>query len=324
MYDTIIIGSGPAGMTAGIYAARREMKALIIGKELGGQIIWASEIENYPGFKKIDNYDLIAKIQEQVIALGVEIKTGEVKEVKKNKAGNFIITTGREKHETKTVIIAMGLLPKRLAIPGEEELIGKGVSYCANCDGPFYKGKVVAVVGGGNSALDAAEVMSRIAKKVYLIHRREEFRGFEVLIDEVKAKENVDLVLNSEVKEIIGISVGSAQGKLKKVKILNNKTKEESELELDGLFIEIGRIANTDLVADLVKRDKRNQIIVDAKCQTSTEGMFAAGDITPGEFKQITIAMGQATIAALAVYQYLQLKQGKKAEKIFDRSKLKT
>jgi len=324
MYDTIIIGSGPAGMTAGIYAARREMKALIIGKELGGQIIWASEIENYPGFKKIDNYDLIAKIQEQVIALGVEIKTGEVKEVKKNKAGNFIITTGREKHETKTVIIAMGLLPKRLAIPGEEELIGKGVSYCANCDGPFYKGKVVAVVGGGNSALDAAEVMSRIAKKVYLIHRREEFRGFEVLIDEVKAKENVELVLNSEVKEIIGISVGSAQGKLKKVKILNNKTKEESELELDGLFIEIGRIANTDLVADLVKRDKRNQIIVDAKCQTSTEGMFAAGDITPGEFKQITIAMGQATIAALAVYQYLQLKQGKKAEKIFDRSKLKT
>ncbi len=311
MFDTIIIGAGPAGMTAGIYAARREMQALIIGKETGGQLVWASEIENYPGFKKIDNFDLINKMQEQVKALGVEIKSGEVKEIKKEDEG-FLVATEKEKYQAKTVIIAIGLSPRRLALPGEQELTGKGVSYCANCDGPFYKDKIVAVVGGGNAALDAAEVMSKIARKVYLIHRREEFRAFEALIDEVKAKTNVELILNSEITDIIG------QAKLEKIKFLNNKTRAESELEIDGLFIEIGRIANTDLVADLVKRDARNQIIVDAKCQTSTPGLFAAGDVTPGEFKQITIACGQATIAALAAYQYIQLTLGKKA-KIFDR-----
>jgi len=313
MYDTIIIGSGPAGMTAGIYAARREMKALIIGKEPGGQMVWASEIENYPGFKSINSFDLISRMQEQVKALGVEIKVDEVKKIEK--ANNkFIVRTNKEIFESQTVILALGLAPRRLAIPGEQELIGKGVSYCANCDGPFYKDKIVAVVGGGNSALDAAEIMSKIAKKVYLIHRRQEFRGFEALVDEVKAKKNVEFVLDSEVKRIVG------KDKLEKVTVFNNKTAEENELVIDGLFIEIGRIADTDLVADLVKRDERDQVIIDDKCQTSLAGIFAAGDVTPVPFKQITIACGQATIAALAAYQYLQLKQGKDF-KIFDRSK---
>ncbi len=312
MYDTIIIGSGPAGMTAGIYAARREMKALIIGKELGGQMVWASEIENYPGFKKINSFELINKMQEQVKHLGVEMKIAEIKKIEK--VGNkFILHTNKEKLEAQTVILALGLLPRRLAVSGEQELTGKGVSYCAICDGPFYKNKTVAVVGGGNSALDAAEVLSKIAKKVYLIHRREEFRGFEILVDEVKNKNNVEFILNSEVKEIIGDKppfAKATEGKrLEKIKVLNNKTKQESELAVDGLFIEIGRIAQTDLVADLVKRDEQNQIIVDEKCQTSLVGMFAAGDVTPGEFKQITIACGQGTIAALAAYQYIQMKR---------------
>lgn len=315
MYDTIIIGSGPAGMTAGIYAARREMKALIIGKELGGQLIWASEVENYPGFKSVDNFDLITKIKEQVNALGVEIKTDEIKEIKKV-SDYFLVTTRKEKFEAKTVIVAIGLSPRRLAIPGEEELTGKGVSYCANCDGPIFRDKVVAIVGGGNSALDATEVMSKIAAKVYLIHRREEFRGFEALVDEVKTRDNVELVLSSEIKEIIG------KEKLEKIKVFNKKTNKEGELEIDGLFVEIGRLANTDLVKDLVKRDERNQILVDEKCKTNTEGIFAAGDVTQVPFKQITIAQGQATIAALAAYEYLQLKQGKKAV-VADRSKPK-
>ncbi|MFH1522697.1 MAG: thioredoxin-disulfide reductase [Patescibacteria group bacterium] len=315
MYDTIIIGSGPAGMTAGIYAARREMKALIIGKELGGQLIWASEVENYPGFKSVDNFDLITKIKEQVNALGAEIKTDEIKEIKKV-SDYFLVTTRKEKFEAKTVIVAIGLSPRRLAIPGEEELTGKGVSYCANCDGPIFRDKVVAIVGGGNSALDATEVMSKIAAKVYLIHRREEFRGFEALVDEVKTRDNVELVLSSEIKEIIG------KEKLEKIKVFNKKTNKEGELEIDGLFVEIGRLANTDLVKDLVKRDERNQILVDEKCKTNTEGIFAAGDVTQVPFKQITIAQGQATIAALAAYEYLQLKQGKKAV-VADRSKPK-
>jgi len=317
MYDTIIIGAGPAGMTAGIYAARREMQTLIIGKEPGGQIIWASEIENYPGFKSISNIDLISKIQEQVISLDVEIKQTEVKKIVKQDDNSFVLYTSKDKLETKTIIIAMGLVPRRLAIPGEEEFNGKGISYCANCDGPFYKEKIVAVVGGGNSALDAAEVLSKIARKVYLIHRRDEFRGFEALVDEVKAKKNIELLLSCEVKEIIG------QDRLEKIKYINKKTNKISELKINGIFIEIGRIAHTDLVADLVKRDKRDQIIIDEKGKTGTKGLFAAGDVTQGEFKQITIAMGQATTAALAAYQYLQLKEGKNGRVIADRSKRK-
>lgn len=307
IYDIIIIGAGPAGMTAGIYAARREMKALIIGKELGGQIIWASEIENYPGFKKINNYDLIVKMQEQVKGLGVEIKTDEIKKIEKISDGDFILYAGKEEYRAKTVIITMGLVPRKLGVPGEEKFIGKGISYCANCDGPFYRGKVVAVVGGGNVALDAAEVLSKIAKKVYLIHRRNEFRAFEVLVKDVKERENIELILDSEVKEIIG------KDKVEKIKVKNNKTGKEKEIEVDGIFIEIGRIAHTGLVALLVERDENSQIIVDEKQGTKTEGLFAAGDVTSrSEFKQITIATGEATIAALAAYQYLRIKESKK------------
>lgn len=314
MYDTIIIGTGPAGFTAGIYAARRKMKTLIIGREMGGQLIWASEIENYPGFKSINSFDLINKMSEQVKALGVEIKSDEVKAIEKNNE-TFVLHTNKEVFEARTVILALGLSPRRLAIPGEVELTGKGVSYCANCDGPFYKNKTVAVVGGGNSALDAAEILSKIASKVYLVHRRDEFRGFEALIEEVKAKENIELVLNSDIKKVVG------ENKVEKIIVYNNKTQEEKEIGADGVFIEAGRIANTDIIADLAERDEKNQIIVDEKCMTSCPGMFAAGDVTPVEFKQITIACGQATIAALAAYQYLQLKKGAVAESTVNHSK---
>lgn len=314
VYDTIIIGAGPAGMTAAIYAARREMKTLVVGKEVGGQIMWASEIENYPGFKKIDNYELISKMQEQVMSLGVNIKMKEIKKIEQTENGNFLLYTEKETYEAKTVITTMGLSPRRLAIPGEEELTGKGVSYCANCDGPFYKGKEVAVIGGGNSALDAAEVLSKIASKVYLVHRRDEFRAFEALIDEVKSKENIELVLSSDVKEIIG------NEKVEKIKVSNKKTEEEREIEVEGVFVEIGRIAHTDLVADYADRDESGQILVDEKQMTKTPGFFAAGDCVKGEFKQITIACGEATIAALAAYQHIQQKGGKEVKKVLDRS----
>lgn len=314
MYDTIIIGAGPAGFTAGIFAARREMKALIISKNMGGQMIWAAEIENYPGFKSINSIDLITKLQDQVTHLGVAIKNNEVKKlVKKDKY--FELYTESEVWQAKTIIIAMGLSPRRLAIPGEKKFTGKGVSYCANCDGPFYRDKVVAVVGGGNAALDAAEVLSKITARVYLIHRRQEFRGFEALIVEVKNKDNITFVLDSEVVEIIG------EEKLDKIKVVNKVLKKNKTINVDGLFIEIGRIAHTDLVAGLVDRDQRGQIMVDEKCSTSSPGIFAAGDVTQVPFKQITIATGQATIAALAAYEYLQLGQGKDAKVIFDRGK---
>lgn len=299
IYDTIIIGAGPGGMTAGIYAARREMDALIIGKNLGGQVVWASEIENYPGFKSINNYELITRMQEQVKELGVNIKMEEVEQIKKED-GIFTLQTEKDTYYSRTVITTSGLVPRRLDIPGEAKFTGKGISYCANCDGPFYKDKTVAVVGGGNSALDAAEVLSKIAKKVYLIHRREEFKAFDSLVEEVKSKQNVEWVLNSEVKEAQG------EDKIEKIQVVNDQNGQEKELSIDGLFIEIGRVAHTDWLAELVERDDNDQILINKKCQTKTPGLFAAGDVTEVEFKQITVACGQATIAALASYQYLQ------------------
>jgi alkyl hydroperoxide reductase subunit F len=302
LYDTIIIGSGPAGMTAGIYAARREMNALIIGKEPGGQMMWASEIENYPGFKSIGNYELISKMQEHVTGLGVEIKNEEVKKVEKDEEDNFKLTTGKDVFRSKTVIIAMGLSPRRLEIPGEKEFNGRGVTYCANCDAPFYKNKDVAVIGGGNSALDAAEYLSKIANQVYLIHRREEFRAFEALIEEVEARDNIELVKNSEVKNIEG------QEKVERIRVYNKKEDKETEIQVQGVFIEVGRIAKTDLVADLVERNEGSQIKTNEICETATPGLYAAGDVTTTPFKQITVACGQGTIAALAAYQYLNSK----------------
>ena len=299
MYDTIIIGQGPAGITAAIYAARREMKTLIIGKEPGGQIIWAGEIENYPGFTSISNFELISRFNEHALASGVEIKNAEVKNIEKRNDGSFLLTTERETFESKTVIIAMGLSPRRLAVPGEIELSGKGVSYCANCDGPLYKGKTVAVVGSGNSAFDAAEVLSKIASKVYLIIRSATFKAFDSLVEEVKGRDNIEIITSAQTKEIKG------ENKVEAL-IYQDESGGEITLPLDGVFIEVGRIASTDLVDNLADRDERAQIIVDKKYSTRTPGLFAAGDVVAGEFKQITIAMGQATEAALYAYQYIQ------------------
>lgn len=313
MYDTIIVGTGPAGITAAIFAIRREMKVLLVGKEMGGQIAWAGEIENYPGFPSISNVDLITKWQEHLKSAGVETKSAEIQKVEKTAEGSFVLHTAKETFEGKTVIWALGLIPRRLAIPGEVEFSGKGVSYCANCDGPFFRGKTVAVVGGGNSALDAAEVLSKIAKKVYLVHRSEKFRAFEELVDQVKKIENVEILLDTEINQFLG------EKKLERIKVNNKLNNIERELEVDGTFIEIGRITHTDVVGPEVKRNEWGNIIVDEKCATTCEGIYAAGDVTQVEFKQIPVAMGQGTIAALSAYQYLQAKQGKVAD-VIDRS----
>ena len=300
MYDVVIVGSGPAGMTAGIFAVRREMKTLVIGQTLGGQLVWANEIENYPGFDTIKSFDLINRMKEQSLKAGVEFKEDEVKKIEKTAEGGFLLYTGRETFEARSIIIAIGLSPRRLAVSGEMEFGGRGVSYCANCDGPFYKGKNVAVIGGGNSALDAAEFLSKVAKQVYLIHRNESFKAFDTLVDEIKTRDNIEILLNTEIKNIIGSS------KVEKIQLVNGKNNQEREIAIDGVFVEVGRIASTDLVNDFVDRNEKNQIIVNPKMETKTPGIFAAGDVTDCEFKQITVAMGQGTTAALAAYQYLQ------------------
>jgi len=301
IYDTIIIGTGPAGFSAGIYAARRLMKTLIIGREFGGQVVWAADIENYPGFQSINNFELIEKLKDHAKAVGAEIINLEITKINKMENGTFSVSTHENEYLSKTIIIATGLSPKKLMISGEERLTGKGVSYCATCDSPLFKNKVVAVIGGGNSALDAAELLSNISEKVYLIYRGSKLKAFETLLNKVISKKNVEILLNHKTIEIFG------EKKVEKIKVINKLNNEEKEILLQGIFIEVGRVASSDLAIGLVKLDSKNQIIVDEKGQTSQDGIFAAGDITNIPFKQIIIACGQGAIAALSAYEYLQL-----------------
>lgn len=304
IFDTIIIGAGPGGLTAGIYTARRQMKTLIITKQIGGQVVWASEIMNYPGYQTIQGIKLIKQMQEQIKALKIEILIDEILKIKKNNSYSFTLVT--KKHQsffTKTIIIAIGLAPKKLNLPGETEFTGKGISYCANCDAPLFKDKIVAVAGGGNAALDAAETLAKIASQVYLIYRGEKLRGFEELVNQIKKQKKIKIFYQTEIKEILGSS------KLEKIIIFNKQTSQTDQLTIDGLFIEIGRAPETAWLAKLVKLDENKQIIVDQVGQTSQAGIFAVGDVTQNKFKQIIISCGQGATAALAAYQHLQLQK---------------
>jgi len=304
LYDVIIVGGGPAGLTAGIFARRRELKTLIITKELGGQVSSLNIIENYPGFKKIKGPQLVKKMVEQVQKEGVEIVLAEVTKIEAKK-DKFVVHSDRGKYEGKTIILAFGKTPRSLNVPGEKKFTGRGVSYCATCDAPLFKNKVVAVVGGGNAAMDAALLLSKKAKKVYLIHRREEFRAFESMVEKVKKRKNVEFILNHVVVEFKGDEV------LRSIIIENVKTKERRELKVDGTFIEIGSEVKTDFVKDLVKLDEHNHIIVNNNCETSHPGIFAAGDVTNIPFKQIVVAAGEGAKAALNAWNYLHEVQAK-------------
>ena len=300
MYDTIVIGGGMAGLSAALYAKRREMKTLLLTRDIGGQINLAGEIENYPGFDLISGPNLNQELEKQAKYTGYEIKLETVTKIEPRPAGDFLVTSDKGSYETRTVIFSLGLVPRYLEIPGEKELSGKGVSYCANCDGQFFKGKKIIVVGGGNSAVDAAEVMSKIATEVHLIHRQAEFKAFESLVSAAKKRPNIIFHMDSEVIKISG------ENKVASASIKHNPDGVVQELAVDGVFVEIGHKAQSDLVKDLVKLDKANQVIVDDGCRTSLPGLFAAGDITQIEHKQLSVASGQGTIAALNAYKYIQ------------------
>jgi len=298
MYDVIIIGAGPAGLSAGIYTSRRGMKSLIISKGFSEQVTSTPEIYNYPGYLKIKGFELILKMEEQARNSGIEIILEEVEEVKE-RGKNFILKTVNNEYGCKTLILASGKTPRNLSVPGEKKLTGKGISYCVTCDGPLFKDKIVAVVGGGNSALDAATYMAGIAKKVYLIHRRDQFRGFESMIEKVKKHKNVEFVLNSVVVEFKGDMF------LKSLTVENVNSKEKKELEVNGCFIEIGSEVKTDFVKHLVKIDENNHIKINNNCETSHPGIFAAGDVTNTPFKQIVVAAGEGAKAGLNAYNYI-------------------
>ena len=288
MYDLIIIGAGPAGLTAALYARRAGKKVLVLEKKsYGGQIINANIIENYPGLSNITGFDFATNLYNQVKELEAEIKTETVIKIEKNKT----VITSQNQYKAKAIIIATGAENRKLNINKETEYIGKGVSYCATCDGNFYKKKKVAVIGGGNTALEDALYLSNIADKVYIIHRRETFRGEEIYKNELETKSNVEFILNSTVDKINGNSL------LESIDIKDNQGNIR-KLDINGLFIAIGQIPQNEIFKELIELDKSGYIKSKDGVHTNIEGIYVAGDTRVKELRQLTTAVSDGAIAA--------------------------
>jgi thioredoxin reductase (NADPH) len=307
MYDIIVVGGGPAGLTAALYTARRTLHTLILAKDLGGQMGSTSHIENYPGFENIiSGFELANKMKVQAEKFGAEFKLGTVNKIEKTGDNYKVYFNNNESVETQSVILAFGLTPRNLEVPGEKEYQGKGVTYCANCDAPLYRNKIVAIVGGGNSALDAADYLSKIASKTYLIHRRDQFRAEEVIVNEILHNQKIQIIYDTVITEIKGEKL------VKSIKIKNVKNNQEQELDVNGIFIEVGRKASTEFLQGVVELNDKQEVVVDNNGITSQSGIFAAGDITSVHQKQIAVASGEGVKAALSAYTYLLRKRGQK------------
>lgn len=300
MYDMIIIGAGPAGLSASVYAARKQLKVLLIGVDIGGQINTTLGIENYLGYQFIEGPELIDKFNTQIDKYPIEQEIGDkVIRLDKIKDGFQVITEDGDKYESKVAIFAAGKKPKKLNIPGEAEFTGKGVSYCAICDGPVFAGKRVAVIGGGNSALEAVLDLVKIAEHVDMVSLTQ-LTGDQVLINQLKEADNLDIYLEYQAQYIEGEVFVSG------MTIENVKSKEEKNLALSGVFIEIGMVPNSEPTKHLLKLNKFGEIPVNCSCETELAGLYAAGDVTNVPEKQIVIAAGDGAKAALQAHRYLQ------------------
>ncbi len=299
MYDVIVIGAGTAGMTAGIYARRAGKTVLIIEeKNYGGQIINTPEVENYPGISKVSGFTFANNLYNQTRELGAEFKFEEVIKIQNN-SGYKVVVTNKTKYQGKTVIIATGAKNRPLGVNNEDKLTGAGVSYCATCDGAFFRGKDVAVVGGGNTALEDALFLSDYCNLVYVVHRRNEFRGEKGLTDILKEKGNVKFVFDSVVRSIKGEQ--SVEG----LEILNVKKNTLSEIKVQGAFIAIGQMPDNEKFSDMVELDGKGYIKADETCTTNTEGVFVAGDCRTKQVRQLTTAASDGAVAALAACSYI-------------------
>ena len=301
LYDVAVIGSGPAGMTAGIYASRALLKTVIFEKNTyGGLMALTDKLENWPGEKSIAGFDLAEKMHTQALDLGAEFVSDEVLEVEKTENGNFLIKTALSKIvSAKTVIYAAGSIPRKAEIPGEKEFTGSGVSYCAVCDGAFYRGLKVAVLGGGDSALKEALYLTKFAEKVTIVHRRDEFSAEKITQNEVRNNPKIDFVLNSVAEKIEGKDF------VEKLVVKNVKTGEISELAVDGVFIFLGYIPETKPIENIVKIAESGHIPTDSECRTNVPGLFAAGDIREKLVRQVSTAVGDGAIAAVAAEHYI-------------------
>jgi NADH-dependent peroxiredoxin subunit F len=299
VYDVAIIGAGPAGLSAAIYAVRKNLSTIIIAFDLGGQLGTTYEVANYPGFQLVTGPDLVQKFYEHVEKYGIEKLIGE-KVIKMQVEGRtkVIETASGREVRAKSVIVTTGAQKRKLNIPGEKELAGRGVVYCSTCDGPLFKDLTIAIVGGGNSGLEAAIEMDGIAKKVYLVSRGE-WSGDEILQDKVMTAKRVEVLKNHQPLTING------KDRVEGFSVKNLQTDEERRLDVQGVFIEVGLYPNTDFLLDLVETNERGEIKVDRHGQTGVRGLFAAGDATDSHDKQIIIAAGEGATAALAAFEYL-------------------
>lgn len=297
MYDTVIVGSGPAGLTAGIYAKRAGLNAVVIENTPvgGGQIATTDRVDNYPGLLGINGMELGMKFREHAEKLGCEFKNGQVTAVEPTK----VTLDDGSVLETKTVILALGADHRQLGVPGETELRGKGVSYCATCDGAFFRGKDVAVVGGGDVALEDASFLSRFAKQVYLIHRRDEFRGTKTLVDEAASKENITFIYDTIVTKVDGNTTVTG------VETENKKTGETGELAVNGVFMAVGTKPNVEGIRGLPEADEKGYIKAGEDCVTSIPGIFAAGDLRTKQLRQVITAAADGANAVTSVQAYL-------------------
>lgn len=300
IYDLIIIGAGPAGITAAVYAARKKMDILVITKDIGGQASWSGDIQNYTGYQFISGPELAVKFEEHMRKFDFEIKENEeVKELILRK-GTFLVKTDKDNYQTKAAIVASGKKSRELGVPGEQEFKNKGLTYCATCDGPLFAGRDVAVIGGGNSALDATLQLIKIANRIYIINFTDNLTGDGIMQEKIRADKKVSIFNNSRVKEILGDSFVQA------IKI--EEDKEEKTLDVQGIFVEIGLIPNSDFAVDLEKNE-RKEVVVNQRNETNIPGVFAAGDVTNVPEKQIIIAAGEGAKAVLSAFRYLSTRK---------------
>ncbi len=299
MYDIIIIGAGPAGLTAALYALRADKTVLVLEKgTFGGQITYSPQIENYPGFATMSGNEFADKLVDQVLSQGADIEMETVTEIRDNGATKTVVTEDGE-HEAKAVIIATGVKHRQTGLAKENEFVGEGVSYCAVCDGAFFKGQTVAVLGGGNSALQEAVLLSEGCKKVYVIQNLDFFTGEARLVEKLKEKDNVEFIMGTVITALKGDTT------LNGLKLKKEADGSESDLEVDGLFVAIGLIPNNKAFADIAGLDEWGYIDSDESCVTKTAGVFVAGDCRKKQIRQITTAAADGSVAALAACRYI-------------------
>ncbi len=302
MYDIIVIGAGPAGLTAALYALRADKSVLVLEKAtFGGQITFSPQIENYPGFATMSGNEFADKLVDQVISQGADIEMETVTAIRDNGETKTVITEDGE-HEAKAVIIATGVKHRQTGLPNENELVGEGISYCAVCDGAFFKGQTVAVLGGGNSALQEAVLLSDGCEKVYVIQNLDYFTGEARLVEKLKEKDNVEFIMGTVISSLNG------DGSLESLTLRKEADGTESELKVNGLFVAIGLIPNNKIFAEIAGLDEWGYINSDESCLTKTEGVFVAGDCRKKQIRQITTATADGSVAALAACRYIDSK----------------